>query len=86
MRIVAATNKDLQKEIELGRFRQDLYYRLNVIPIFVPPLRERMEDMELLVEHFAAEISARARSGKKGSTRGSIDCSRHIPGRAIFGS
>ena len=65
VRIVAATNKDLQKEIELGRFRQDLYYRLNVIPIFVPPLRDRMEDMELLVEHFAAEIASESALGKK---------------------
>ena len=65
VRIVAATNKDLQKEIELGRFRQDLYYRVNVIPIFVPPLRERMEDMELLVEHFAAEIASESALGKK---------------------
>ncbi|MGC9195682.1 MAG: sigma-54-dependent transcriptional regulator [Syntrophobacteraceae bacterium] len=65
VRIVAATNKDLQKEIELGRFRQDLYYRLNVIPIFVPPLRDRMEDLELLVEHFAAEITSESALGKK---------------------
>jgi two-component system nitrogen regulation response regulator NtrX len=65
VRIVAATNKDLQKEIELGRFRQDLYYRLNVIPIYVPPLRERLEDIPLLVESFTEEIASGSALGKK---------------------
>jgi two-component system, NtrC family, nitrogen regulation response regulator NtrX len=65
VRIVAATNKDIQKEIELGRFRQDLYYRLNVIPIFVPPLRDRLDDIALLVENFANEIASESALGKK---------------------
>src|SRR5580765_8430778 len=56
-RVLAATNKDLQVEIRAGRFREDLYFRLNVIPIFVPALRERQEDIPLLADHFMAEFA-----------------------------
>jgi two-component system, NtrC family, nitrogen regulation response regulator NtrX len=56
-RVVAATNKDLQAEIKTGQFREDLFFRLNVIPIFVPPLRERQEDIPLLADHFMAEFA-----------------------------
>jgi len=52
VRVIAATNKDLEKEISAGRFRQDLYFRLNVIPIHLPPLRERVEDISVLADHF----------------------------------
>src|SRR5881275_1593920 len=58
VRVIAATNKDLTEEIRNGRFREDLFYRLNVIPIRTPPLRERKDDIPVLAQHFAALFSA----------------------------
>lgn len=57
-RVIAATNHDLEEEISRGNFREDLFYRLNVVPFYVPPLRERKEDIPLLARHFLREFSA----------------------------
>jgi two-component system nitrogen regulation response regulator NtrX len=59
VRVIAATNKTLENEIAAGKFREDLYYRLNVVPIHVPSIRERREDIPMLAQYFAATLSAR---------------------------
>jgi transcriptional regulator with PAS, ATPase and Fis domain len=64
VRIIAATNRDLKTMVERGEFREDLYYRIHVINMVIPPLRERVEDIDLLIDHFLA-VHGRARRGKR---------------------
>ena len=82
VRVIASTNKDLEKEIEKGNFREDVYYRLNVIPIEVPSLRDRGEDIPLLVETFFAECAKKDRSEKKKIIQKAVDmlCNYSWPG------
>ncbi|MBI5025949.1 MAG: sigma-54-dependent Fis family transcriptional regulator [Nitrospirae bacterium] len=73
VRLIAATNKELSEEIKKGNFREDLFYRLNVIPISIPPLRERKEDIPLLVEHFLKAFAAQYGQRPKTISKATLD-------------
>jgi len=77
VRVIAATNHDLEAAIERGDFREDLFFRLSVIPVRIPPLRERPEDVEPLVEHFAAQFAAENNFHRKTLTPGVLEAFRH---------
>lgn len=77
VRLIAATHRDLAQEVSAGRFRQDLYYRLNVVTIEMPSLRQRREDIPLLAEHFLQRFAARNRKAVKGFTPQAMDLLIH---------
>ena len=79
VRIISATNKDLQKEMEAGRFREDLFYRLHILPLTLPPLRERLDDLDILVQHFLEKLRARTRHEVKKVHDDVVKIFRHYP-------
>ena len=87
MRVVAATHRDLEGMIEEGTFREDLFYRLDVVPIEIPPLRERRQDIPALADHFRVEVNAREGRDRARASR-STSCSASAPttGRATCAS
>lgn len=78
VRIICATNKDLLAECKKGNFREDLYYRLNVLNIYLPPLRERIEDLEILVQHFIEKLGEKINGNVEGISAEALDLLRQF--------
>jgi len=79
VRVIAASNVDLEQAVRDRRFREDLYYRLNVVPIHLPPLRDRPDDIPLLLQHFLDKIRAAENTEPKQISPEAIDCLQHLP-------
>ena len=76
VRLLAATNKNIREEIQAGRFREDLYFRLNVVPITIPPLRERLVDLPLLADYFLARFASTSELGERSLSDGAMEVLR----------
>jgi transcriptional regulator with PAS, ATPase and Fis domain len=79
VRLIAATNRDLKEMVRAGKFREDLFFRLNVVSIVLPPLRDREEDIPALAQHFVERYRADARKGIKGISQAALDLLRKYP-------
>ena len=79
VRVIAATNRNLEKEVQAGRFREDLYYRLSVVSVFMPPLRKRKEDIEKIAEHLLPGISGEMRKKLTGLSPEAAEALRIYP-------
>jgi DNA-binding NtrC family response regulator len=79
VRLIAATNRDLQQAIAEGRFREDLFYRINVVPVSLPPLRDRLSDIDSLVDHFIIKYNQRLSRNVKGISREALDRLKDYP-------
>jgi transcriptional regulator with GAF, ATPase, and Fis domain len=86
VRVIATTNRDLPKEVEAGSFRQDLFYRLNVLPVMMPPLRAHIEDLEELAAHMLGRVAQREGTPVKALDPGRWRCSRSMTGPATCAS
>ena len=86
VRVIAATNRDLRQLVDEGRFQDDLFYRLHVIPIGVPPLRERVEDIPMLVAYFADKHATRCGKSIDSLEEGVMSTLQDITGRATCAS
>lgn len=78
VRVIAATNRNLREAVAAGKFREDLFYRLEIVPVVTPPLRERPQDIPLLVEAFFAHFGAKHRRGRKRMTPGALEACRRF--------